>query len=158
MDPEEMARRLAGLVPVPGDDQPPSPREHRAAEELLAYLAGHRLLYAVTEVENPAHCIKTAQRIRRHLSELLAARPGHRLAGHLTAMRAACGAFIDTAQRYEPEILRVGLNPRHFASWEFMDALGMMRARFGIHIALVAAWFALEVDDKLTRVLPPTAG
>lgn len=155
MDPDEIAQRLAGLVPVSGGDQPPPPRERRAAEELLAYLADRRLLYAVTEVENPGHCIKTAQDMRRHLSALLADRPGETLAVHLAAMRAACSAFVDAVQLYEREMLRVGPNPRHFASWEFMDALGMMRARFGTHIGLIAVRFGLSVDDKLSRLLPP---
>jgi hypothetical protein len=41
------------------------------------------------------------------------------------------------------------------ASWEFHDALGQMRALFGVHIAQIAVRYRIDVEDNLARILPP---
>ncbi len=39
-------------------------------------------------------------------------------------------------------------------SWEFLDALGQLRGIFGVHIALIAAQFDLDVRGSLGDILP----
>lgn len=42
----------------------------------------------------------------------------------------------------------------HYLSWEFLDALGQLRGIFGVHVALIAARFGLDVHGELASVLP----
>jgi hypothetical protein len=41
--------------------------------------------------------------------------------------------------------------------WRFNDALGEMRAVFGIHIAQLSAKFGIDIEDQLTVILPVEA-
>jgi hypothetical protein len=42
----------------------------------------------------------------------------------------------------------------HWRSWDFQDALGQMRGIFGVHLALIAARYDLEVRGGLEAILP----
>ena len=67
------------------------------------------------------------------------------LAQHLRAMRAACRKFLDSAQAqsdWQP------FDPR------FSGALGELRGVFGIHVAVIAVKYKLDVEDELATILP----
>ena len=71
-------------------------------------------------------------------------------------MRAACRKFLNTVQADEHgrEIIRYGHHHGHWASWVFNGALGEMRGVFGIHLALLATEYGLDVEDELASILP----
>jgi hypothetical protein len=39
--------------------------------------------------------------------------------------------------------------------WIFNDALGELRAVFGIHVAQLSAKFGIDIEDSLASILPP---
>ncbi|GAB4517878.1 MAG: hypothetical protein OHK0046_24910 [Anaerolineae bacterium] len=42
----------------------------------------------------------------------------------------------------------------HWANWLFLDALEQMRGVFGIHLAIIAAKYGLDVEGELGSVFP----
>lgn len=95
--------------------------------------------------------------IRHHLTgELGQLDNDAELVKSLRAMRAACRKFLNTVQDGERgrDIIRYGHHHGHWASWEFNGALGEMRGVFGIHIAMLATQFGLDVEDELAGILP----
>lgn len=79
-------------------------------------------------------------------------------AGSLRALRAACRRFLE-----EPRPDFRNLSPRRLDHWDdrddydpgFFTALGEFRATVGIHIAMLAHRFDLDVEGDLAAVLPP---
>ncbi|MCK6577380.1 MAG: hypothetical protein L6Q98_04670 [Anaerolineae bacterium] len=57
-----------------------------------------------------------------------------------------------------PDIIAYGGQRNHWASWLFNDALGQMRGVFGIHIAIIATRFGLDVEGELASILPGDEG
>jgi len=77
-----------------------------------------------------------------------------RAAQQLRAMRAACRKFLEAVDDRDGIVVRYGGHPGHWASWRFGDALGELRAVFGVHIARIAAQNGLDIEDDLARILP----
>ena len=71
----------------------------------------------------------------------------------LRAMRAVCRKFLDTVGTDE-RILRFGADHGHFASWEFIGAVGQPRGVFGIHLAQIAAQYGLDIEGELASIIP----
>lgn len=108
-------------------------------------------------MEVPEHCVHSVIEIRQHLShELGPLEHEDELAKSLRAMRAACRKFLNTVQDGERgrDIIRYGHHHDHWASWKFNGALGEMRGVFGIHIAMLATEYGLDVEDELASILP----
>jgi len=62
-------------------------------------------------------------------------------------MRAACRKFLNKVQRPSRERYRLGS--------DFIDALGELRALFGIHVARLACAYDIDVEKDLASILPP---
>lgn len=43
----------------------------------------------------------------------------------------------------------------HYRSWDFLDALGQLRGVFGVHVAMIATRYDLDVQGDLQSILPP---
>ena len=72
-------------------------------------------------------------------------------------MGAASRRFLDRVGHWhEPDFGDVG-SQGHWRSWEFLDALGQMRGIFGVHVAMIAARYDLEVRGDLESILPAEA-
>jgi len=144
----EVARRLTGIsCPIFGVSWDPGPAKVASARRVLTFLEDRRVLYAPWDVEVHAHCIASVLEVRRFLTEQLGELDDHDddIGPHLRAMRAACRQFLRTAG--EPE-------DRPFAFWLFIDALGELRAVFGVHVAQLSAKFGIDVEDDLASILP----
>jgi hypothetical protein len=103
--------------------------------------------------EEDAHVMKSVFQIRRFLTEQLTSGSiGEGLSGSLRAMRAACRKYADNTYKSE----------RHDWDWgwpsarvsQFERALGELRGVFGVHIALIAARYRLDVPSSLIVILP----
>jgi hypothetical protein len=130
------------------------------ARRLITFLEDRRVLFALPEMENPAHCVESVLKIREYLTTELAAAPeSGELAQHLPALRGACRKFLNTVTPLleHPTWLPSAAHAGHYATWVFYSALGELRAQFGIHIALIAAKFNLDVEDELASIFPEEA-
>ncbi len=131
-------------VKVAGDDE--------VARRVIIMLEDRRLLFGPRHAEDEMECVRSAEQIRRELTrELAEARPGASLASSLRAIRAACRRFMEAA----------GPGARYFhhrRPWEpdpMAAALGELRSLVGLHVAAIAGEYSLEVEDGLSRILPP---
>jgi hypothetical protein len=68
-------------------------------------------------------------------------------------MRAACRAFLHATD----ELRQLGdILPWGPPGWKFNDALGVLRAIFGVHVAQLSAKFGIDIEDDLATILPPS--
>ena len=129
---------------VPGDEE--------VARQVITFLEDRRLLFGKRHSEDELDCVHSAIEIRRELTdELSRAKPGRSLADSLRAMRAATRAFVDAA----------GPGARNFRyhhgamTDEFSLALGELRSLVGLHVAVIADQYGIEVEPDLAQILPP---
>lgn len=124
----------------------------------MAQLEDRRVLYNPSDAESPMHCVTSVVEIRRLLSASLARLGGDGvLAAHVRAMGAAARRFLGRMGRGDDPHYDAAGSRGHWRSWEFQDALGHMRGIFGVHLALVAARYDLEVRGDLVNILPEDA-
>jgi hypothetical protein len=155
----EIMGRLTGFsLPLVGGGVSwrPSPSDAAIAKKLITALEDRRVLYNPSAAEIPEHCVRSVVEIRALLTATIqeAGSDGD-LAKHAKAMRATCRSFLDRVGPTDSDVLRFARDCGHWASWEFHDALGQMRALFGVHIAQIAVRYRIDVEDNLARILPP---
>jgi hypothetical protein len=153
----EIANRLTGIsTPLGGVSWQATETETAAARRVISFLEDRRVLYAPDELEVPAHCVHSVLDIRRFLTgELGKLDSGGDLTASLRAMRAACRKFLDrVGADGDDRAVFYANRPGHWASWTFYSALGEMRGTFGVHLALIAAEFKLDIEDALAAILP----
>jgi hypothetical protein len=128
---------------VPGDKD--------VALRVVTFLEDRRLLFGERHSEDELDCVHSAIDIRRFLTEeLTKAKPGRSLAESLRAMRAVMRAFVEAA----------GPNARNFRYHHghmtdpFSLALGELRSLVGLHLAVIAHQYGIEVEPDLARILP----
>ncbi len=122
---------------------------------VLAFLEDRRVLFAPWNVEIPEDCVESILLIRQFLTDQLGQLDDRDevIASHLRAMRAACREFLRVADELR---LRGDLRPwvSGTAGWVFNDALGELRAIFGVHVVQLAAKFGIDIEDDLASILP----
>ena len=150
--------RLTGFsTPVVGVSWQPSVAERDVAKELLVRLEDRRVLYVPGEAESPSHCIHSIIEIRHLLSDLLAKTGGDgAVAEHIRALGASARQFMDRSEHGEFSKASPTSGYHDWRSWEFLDALGQLRAQFGFHIAAMAHRYGLPVRGELITILPPS--
>jgi hypothetical protein len=147
-----MARLTGFSTPLFGVSWQAPTAERDVAAQLLARLEDRRVLYNPSDAEVPHHCAQSVIDIRRILSDALATLGGNSvLAEHIRAMGSASRRFLDRIGT-DYDAMREG---GHYLSWEFLDALGQMRALFGVHLAMIAVRYDLDVRGSLRDILPP---
>lgn len=141
--------RLTGIsTPIGGISWTPPEDERDRAKRLLTYLEDRRALYQPYNMEICDYVVKSILEIRQRLtSDLEHVNKTSVFGESLRAMRAICRKFLDKVQR--PSRGRIYLVP------DFIDALGELRALFGIHVARLACAYDLEVEKELASILPP---
>lgn len=152
---KEIVSRITGFsTPVFGASWNPPEPQIAVARRVITFLEDRRVLFVPSEVEIPEHCVRSVIEIRQYLTtELQSLRDENEIENSLRAMRAACRKFMDAVGTRE-EIVRYGASAGHFASWEFIGAIGELRGVFGIHIARIAASYGLDVENGLASILP----
>jgi hypothetical protein len=129
---------------VPGDED--------VARRVVTFLEDRRLLFGERHVEDELHCVRSAIEIRRFLTdELTKAKPGRSLAESLRAMRVAMRSFVDAAG---PDARNFRYHHGHMTD-RFSLALGELRSRVGLHLAVIADQYDIEVEPDLAQILPP---
>jgi hypothetical protein len=96
----EVARRLTGIsTPIFGVSWDPGQADVAVARRVIRFMEDRRVMFNVTALEIPEHCVLSVIQVRHFLTaELGNLAEGHAVAPHLQAMRAACRRFVDTAQ------------------------------------------------------------
>lgn len=154
---KEIINRISGIsVPIFGVQWNPPELEISKAKRLIEFLEDRRVLYTPDSMEVAEHCVKSVLEIRRFLtSELSDIDSDAELAKNLRAMRAACRKFLnDVSYEDDRRIITFARDRGHYASWKFYGSLGIMRGVFGVHIALIAVSYGLNVEDELASILP----
>jgi len=153
----EVARRLTGIsCPIFGVSWDPGVAKIASARRVLTYLEDRRVLYAPWEVEIPEHCVDSILEMRRFMTNQLGNLDGHDedIAPHLRAIRAACRSFLSATGGLRDGPMRLQPWMPGTPGWMFNDALGELRAVFGIHIAQLSAKFGIDLEDELAVILP----
>jgi hypothetical protein len=136
----------------------PAEADVMRARRVISFLENRRVLYCPTELELPGHCIQSVFDIRRFLDDELQRLPmGREIEATLKALRADCRKFTSRLQDPHHNVLQTAQSHRQLSgydSWIFGPALGEPRGVFGVHIALVAARFHLDVGAELVSILP----
>ena len=147
--------RLTGFsIPIFGVSWNPPELEVQKAKRVLTFLEDRRVLYNPSSLEVPDHCVHSINEIRHFLtSELASIDSKEELSSSLRAMRTACRKFVD-AVGARPEIIQHGDHSGHYASWQFLPALGELRGVFGIYIAKIASAYGLDIENDLASILP----
>lgn len=153
---KEILSRLTGIsVPVFGVSWNPPEADRAIARRVIAFMEDRRVLYAPSEMEVPEHCVHSVIEVRGFLTgEIGKLGDGSDLVVSLRALRAACRKFLDTVQDDDRRIVRHGFSQGHWASWVFNSALGELRGVFGIHIAILATKYGINVERDLAAILP----
>lgn len=153
----EVARRLTGIsCPIFGISWDPGVAKVASARRVLTYLEDRRVLYAPWDVEVAEHCVDSVLEMRRFLTDQLGQLDDRDedIAPHLRAMRASCRHFLSTTDGLRDGPMRLQPWMPSMQGWRFSDALGAMRAVFGIHIAQLSAKFGIDIEDQLADILP----
>ena len=122
------------------------------ARRVITYLEDRRLLFGQRHTQDQMHCVDSATQIRNFLTkELTNAKPGKSLEASLRAIRRACRNFVEAA----------GPDARNFRYQDglqtdlFSLALGELHTLVGLHLAVIAHQYGIEVEDDLAQILPP---
>lgn len=110
------------------------------------------MLYVPSEMEIPHYCVQLVIEIRRFLTDQISQTNNEHLEHALRAMRAACRKFLDAVQ--DRDIIEFGSHRGHWASWVFNSAIGELRGVFGVHLAIIASAYNLDIEDDLVVILP----
>lgn len=129
---------------VPGDEA--------VARRIVTFLEDRRLLFGERHSEDEMHCVRSAIEIRQFLTnELTRAKPGRSLAESVRAMRTAMRAFVEAAG---PDARNFRYHGGHQTD-RFSLALGELRSHVGLHLAVIADQYGIEVEPNLAQILPP---
>ena len=129
---------------VPGDAE--------YAQQVISELENRRVLWGPRNPGDEPHCFKSVTQMRDFLSSKLEIHGlGKDLRGSLQAMRSACNKFITDGGVDGINFMKHGAAPIH----TFSLALGELRSRIGLQVAMLAYRYDLEVDDDLAEILPP---
>lgn len=155
MLPRKSMPRLTGIsVPLGGLQWEYQESDAVIARRIVSYLEDRRVLFVPDNAEVPAHCIESVVEIRRFLThELSSANERAHVAPTIRALRAAARKFLDALGPQLSE-LEYGVLRNGTAGWVFNQALGELRGVFGIHAALLAERYGIEVEPDLASIMP----
>ena len=148
---KDLLNRLTGFsTPLFGAQWTSPPSQREIIEELFDRLSDRRVLYSPYEAECPDYCVQSILQIRQIITDLLSKlRGANHASEHLKAIRASCRDFLDKTQRHGGGYHGLG------DTMTFNSALGELRGRVGVQIALLSAKHEVEVPDELSAILPP---
>ena len=142
----DIARRITGIsTPVFGVSWNPPESTRDVVRRLVAFLEDRRALYARYDMEYSKWVEKSVLGMRRELTDILQDCPeDEHLTGPIRAMRAACRKFLD--QMGYPGGRRTMISPA--------EALGELRAIFGLHLARLCAAYGVDAEPELATIFP----
>ncbi|HOI95550.1 MAG TPA: hypothetical protein PK250_12665 [Syntrophobacter fumaroxidans] len=142
--------RLTGIsTPVGGLSWTPPVDEFDIARKLLIFLEDRRALYYPYNIQTVHHVVHSVLAIRQRLTEDLEKVSREDVLGEsLSALRASCRKFL-TAIGGDATRIHTSAVDRSFS-----EALGGLRAIFGLHIARIACAYDLQIEEDLKAILP----
>ena len=148
---KQLAKRLTGIsTPIGGLTWEPPVDESDMARKLLVFLEDRRVLYMPYDREIGMYVVDSIQEIRDRLTQDLEQISKSSVLGESTAaMRASCRKFLTQTQKPPRRVHHYGMEGL------FWQALGELRAIFGLHIARIACAYDLDVENTLEPILPP---
>jgi len=157
----EIASRIDGIsTPLGGVSWTPPTPDSEVVQRLLLFLEDRRVLYEPYEVEMPEHCIESVFKIRAFLTLLLdEGGISTELSAAFRGLRGACREFFrqirvrsDSRGLVLPE--GAGGPQWGMTDLEFNQALGELRAAFGLQVGRLAVTYGLDVEEPLSTILP----
>ena len=151
----ELARRITGFsVPGFGLQWTPAEDERKTIRTFLTFLEDRRVLYRPQHLELAGEVERSVLAIRQQCTETLSALPEQSPAVFSVRMiRAACRTFLD-----QPRADFRNLYPRDFdvdrTGAGFFMALGELRARVGVQIAILSVRYQVEIEIELAAIVP----
>jgi len=147
----DIAHRITGIsTPVFGVSWNPPEDRRQIVRRLVAFLEDRRALYADFHMEYGSWVEKSVLEMRAELTDVLkTCSDDDMLAGPIRAMRAACRKFLD--EMGHPGRPPRMLYPHEAAMWQ---ALGEMRAIFGLHLARLCSAYGVDVEPELASIFP----
>jgi hypothetical protein len=145
-----MLAHLTGIsCPIAGVSWQPPVDERDKARRLLVFLSDRRALYVPYNIETDLLVTQSVLEIRKRLvADLEDVKADSQIGKLLAAMAAACRKFLN--ETGGPR------GPRPYCAGEpaFFERLGELRGFFGIHVAVLACAYGLDVDGELAAILP----
>jgi hypothetical protein len=159
----EIVSRMTGIsTPIFGVSWTPPTSDVEVARRVIAYLENRRVLYDPLDIEVPRHCLASVMEIRQFLTDQIGAGGiAEELAASLRAMRAVCHKFLEDLGPVNARL--DGWEARRWHGgygglddYLLNQALGALRAVFGIHVGQLAVRYGIDVEDRLASILPAT--
>jgi len=153
---QDLKHRVNGFsTPLGGLQWTPPPNERDLCRELITFLENRRVLYVESEAEVPQHAALSIIEMRDFLTGFIIRCPeGSAVEQAARQMRASCAAFHRGASS-SPDILDFGAHQGHWASWVFLQSLGMMRSQIGTQMAIIAARYRVGIEEHMMSIMPP---
>lgn len=153
---KDVVSRITGIsTPIFGVSWDPPEPDKNIVRRVLFKLEDRRALFYPYELEVPTWVETSIIEIRRDLSDALGEVDKDSVAGEaFVVMRRACREFLDTAQQLRDEEENY-LRGRQYI--EYFMALGKLRGIFGIQIARLSVAYGVDIENELSRILPPAA-
>src|ERR1017187_4024006 len=151
----EAMRRVTGIsTPLGGLSwAEPGPSDAKTVRRFIIFLEDRRALYVPFNLEQIDHVESSILLIRKESTEALQDLPPKAFAViPIRVIREACRRFYDQkndAFRFFDQ--RWG---QHEGSPGFFTALGVLRATVGQQVALLAAYYDIDIDGDLASALP----
>jgi hypothetical protein len=153
------ARRITGISTPLGGLQwaDPGPSDGEVVRGFIVFLEDRRVLYNAAQLEDTFQVEYSLGEIRECCTETLQALPPSAFgASPIRAIREACRRFQDD----QHEKFRFFDQPRgsdshsHHSNPGFFVALGAFRATVGQQVALLAAYYDIDIEGDLAAILP----
>ena len=147
---KKLLGRLTGVsTPIGGVNWAPPIDEAEVAKKLMVFLEDRRVLFMPFDMEIGLYVLRSIEEIRTRLTKDLEKIDRVSILGEsISAMRASCRKFMTQTQD-DP------MDRRHWhMEGMILQALGELRAIFGLHIARIACAYDLEIEEQLVPILP----
>jgi hypothetical protein len=147
----DIAKRITGIsTPVFGVSWTPPKSKRDIVRRLVTFLEDRRALYAQYHMEYSPWVDKSVLEIRAELTDILKTCPDDELlTGSIRALRAACRKYLDEIGH--PGKRKHMIHPHEAEMWQ---ALGELRAVFGIHLARLCSAYGVDVEPELASIFP----
>jgi hypothetical protein len=152
-----IARRLNGVtIGTVGASWTPPIDQRERVRAFMTFLEDRRVLYNPQWLEVERQVTDSVGQIREACSAALSDLPeDSHAAGPVRAIRAACRRFLDEGMRPDfPHMGRRMPMHGHDDGPGFFTALGEFRATVGLHVAILAVEYGLDVEGGLKTILP----